>query len=68
MHEILANGGTLEFVLLEKCTDEEASLIREMGWVGRLAAAGHRLTNRWLIHQEIIQSTQPGIAAPQRKI
>ncbi len=44
MHGILTNGGTLEFILLEKCADEEASLAREMEWVGRLAAGGHRLT------------------------
>ena len=58
MHRILTIGGTLEFVLLEQCKDEAASLVAESQWVRKLASANHALTNRWLIHQTIIKSAQ----------
>lgn len=55
---ILSNGGNVEFRMLEPCTDEEHSLEMEMKWVGILARRGHRLANRWDIHQEIINAAR----------
>lgn len=59
MHEIVTSGRTLEIVLLSRCVDEAESLALETEWVGRLAREGHDLTNKWLIHQEIIKASRP---------
>lgn len=54
MCEVIRAGGALEFVVLEQCLSEEASLAAETNWVARLSAQGHPLRNSWTIHQEII--------------
>jgi hypothetical protein len=54
MRHILKAGGTLEFVLLERCSGEAHSLDRETWWIATLTMEGHALTNRWREHQDRI--------------
>ncbi|MBO9581009.1 MAG: GIY-YIG nuclease family protein [Sphingobium sp.] len=58
LRDILSAGGTVEFLLLERCENEAQSLVMEAKWVGILATEGHSLTNRWLDHQRIIREVQ----------
>lgn len=58
MHDILTAGGTLEIVLLARCASEEDSLALETEWVGKLTEAGHDLSNRWRVHQDVIKQVR----------
>lgn len=64
MHEIVTAGGTLEFVVLARCVSEEQSLAAETEWVGKLTEGGHELTNKWLVHQDVIRRIKSAQVMP----
>lgn len=54
MSSVIRAGGVLEFVVLERCQSQVASLEAESRWISKLAGEGHDLHNRWREHQQLI--------------
>lgn len=54
MHDTVAAGVTPAFDVLEVVATLEMSLAAETRWVAWMAAAGHRLLNKWVEHKLLI--------------
>jgi hypothetical protein len=55
MHGIVTKGGVNAICDTRILQDEEYSLDAETKWVQKLTAGGHILTNKWKIHQEVVE-------------